>query len=248
MLSYAVPGEDFVVLPPSAFLVPHVEERGPPNQDHRKKGLQSETKVLGTIQIVSGTMIMSLGIILVWASFLHHFSPIVLTLISSGYPFVGAKCFIISGSLCVILEKISNKRLAWISLVSSLLSLFITFTGLILLLVNLAEVLAVWGRCELAVASRQRSEDNYFSSRDVTSGCFFLASSLLGVLSIMLLFTLLELSIAIPSSILWWKQARSSTPGVVLFLAQSDTVVTSAPPKASADPDPHPGFDELAAS
>lgn len=35
-----------------------------------------------------------------------------------------------------------------------------------------------------------------------------------GVLSVMLLFTVLELGVAIPSSILWWKQARSSIPGV----------------------------------
>lgn len=35
-----------------------------------------------------------------------------------------------------------------------------------------------------------------------------------GVLSVMLLFTVLELGVAVPSSILWWKQARSSIPGV----------------------------------
>ncbi|XP_044605740.1 uncharacterized protein [Equus asinus] len=112
MLSYTVPGENITVLLPGGSLVPHPEELEPPDQDDRKKGLKNEAKVLGTIQILSGAMIMSLGVLLLWTSFPHHFRPVIVTLVSSGYPFVGAKCFIISGLLCVILEKRSTKRLA----------------------------------------------------------------------------------------------------------------------------------------
>lgn len=35
---------------------------------------------------------MSLGVLLLWTSFPRHFSPVIVTLVSSGYPFVGAKC------------------------------------------------------------------------------------------------------------------------------------------------------------
>ncbi|XP_070086345.1 membrane-spanning 4-domains subfamily A member 6D [Equus caballus] len=111
MLSYTVPGENITVLLPGGSLVPHPEELEPPDQDDRKKGLKNEAKVLGTIQILSGAMIMSLGVLLLWTSFPRHFSPVIVTLVSSGYPFVGAKCFIISGLLCVNLEKRSAKRL-----------------------------------------------------------------------------------------------------------------------------------------
>ncbi|XP_044606290.2 membrane-spanning 4-domains subfamily A member 6B-like isoform X1 [Equus asinus] len=243
MLSYTVPGENITVLLPGGSLVPHPEELEPPYQDDRKKGLKNEAKVLGTIQILSGAMIMSLGVLLLWTSFPHHFRPVIVTLVSSGYPFVGAKCFIISGLLCVILEKRSTKRLAWTSLVTSLLSLLGTFVGFIVILLSLAVGFTAWGQCKLDVGSRQTPQDN-FPSRGRTADCAFAGSSLLGVLSVMLLFTVLELGVAVPSSILWWKQARSSIPGVVRFLAQSDTVVTNMLARASADPDPHPGFEE----
>ncbi|XP_070344490.1 membrane-spanning 4-domains subfamily A member 6D-like isoform X2 [Equus asinus] len=224
MLSYTVPGENITVLLPGGSLVPHPEELEPPYQDDRKKGLKNEAKVLGTIQILSGAMIMSLGVLLLWTSFPHHFRPVIVTLVSSGYPFVGAKC-------------------AWTSLVTSLLSLLGTFVGFIVILLSLAVGFTAWGQCKLDVGSRQTPQDN-FPSRGRTADCAFAGSSLLGVLSVMLLFTVLELGVAVPSSILWWKQARSSIPGVVRFLAQSDTVVTNMLARASADPDPHPGFEE----
>lgn len=67
-----------------------------------------------------------------------------------------------------------------------------------------------------------------------------------GVLSGMLLFTVLEFCVAIPTSILWWRQARSGVPGDVRFLAQRETVTINVLPETFADPDP--GSEKLATS
>lgn len=47
MLPHDVLGGNFVVLPPTGFLVPQAEKPGSPGQNHRKKGLEGEAKVLG---------------------------------------------------------------------------------------------------------------------------------------------------------------------------------------------------------
>ncbi|KAM5224762.1 membrane-spanning 4-domains subfamily A member 6B-like isoform 2-T3 [Hipposideros larvatus] len=239
MAPHDVLGGNFVVLLPADFLAPHAGKRGPPNQDSRKK-------MLGAVQIFSSFMVMALGLLLACVPFPHHFSSPIVTLVKSGFPFVGAKCFFVSGLLSVIMEKRASKHLAWASLATNLLSLITASVGCILVACLMAQVLTAWKQCELDVVSGQSFQVSYSNSGDKDFKCNFASSTLLGLLSDMLLFTVVEFCVAILTSVLWWRQARSGVPGVVRFLAQSHTMATNALPKAFAAPDP--GVDELVAS
>ncbi|EPY74095.1 hypothetical protein CB1_002300018, partial [Camelus ferus] len=91
----------------------------------------------GTVQIMCGVMVLSLGIILASSPFAQYFTQVFSTLLKAAYPFIGALCgqglnsrtcppmwvaqeerngFILSGSLSVITEKKSTKRLGTLSL------------------------------------------------------------------------------------------------------------------------------------
>lgn len=54
MLSHDVLSGNFVVLPPTGFLVPQAEKPGSPSQNNRKKGLEGEAKVLGVSPAARG--------------------------------------------------------------------------------------------------------------------------------------------------------------------------------------------------
>ncbi|XP_039696508.1 membrane-spanning 4-domains subfamily A member 6D-like isoform X3 [Pteropus medius] len=250
MLSHDVLSGNFVVLPPTGFLVPQAEKPGSPSQNNRKKGLEGEAKVLGTIQIFSSIMVTSLGLLVACTAIPHYFSSLIATLLKSGYPFVGAKCFSLSGLLVVIVAKTAEKRLTWAGLAANLLSLVAASVGLVVLIVNMAEVLAAWGLCELNAVSKMPTQDvdysGYYSSGAGPHRCALSGSSLLGLLSVMLLFTALELCVAALAAILCWRLARSGGPGDVRFLPQSDRMATIVPRDASADP--APGFDKLVTS
>nr|XP_017202219.1 membrane-spanning 4-domains subfamily A member 6A isoform X2 [Oryctolagus cuniculus] len=105
--------ESVVVLTASGINFPQTEKPKPTNQrqDSLKHYLKSEVKVTGAIQILSGVMVLSLGIILASASFSQHFTSVFSILLKSGYPFIGALCFILSGILSIITEKRSTKSL-----------------------------------------------------------------------------------------------------------------------------------------
>lgn len=233
MVPHDMLGGNFVVLPPADVFMPHAE-----NQDSRKQGLKAEAKMLGTIQITSSFMVMVLGLLIACCPFPHHFSSLIVTLVKSGYPFVGAKCFIVSGLLSVIMEKRTNKHMAWASLATNLLSLVTASVGFVLITFHMAEVPVTRGQCELDVVPTQPFEGSFYTSERTSLDCAFASSILLGVLSVMLLFTVLEFCIAIPTSVLWWRRARSGVPGDVRFLTQSETTTTKVPPETFADPDP----------
>ncbi|XP_032974883.1 membrane-spanning 4-domains subfamily A member 6A isoform X3 [Rhinolophus ferrumequinum] len=154
--------------------------------------------------------------------------------------------FIVSGLLSIIMEKRTNKRMAWASLATNLLSLVTAFVGFVLITFHMATVLVAWGECELDVMPTQPHTNSYYSSESTTFKCAIASSILLGVLSGMLLFTVLEFCVAIPTSVLWWRQARSGVPGDVRFLTQRETVTINVLPETFADPDP--GSEKLATS
>nr|XP_019611153.1 PREDICTED: membrane-spanning 4-domains subfamily A member 6C-like isoform X2 [Rhinolophus sinicus]XP_019611154.1 PREDICTED: membrane-spanning 4-domains subfamily A member 6C-like isoform X2 [Rhinolophus sinicus]XP_019611155.1 PREDICTED: membrane-spanning 4-domains subfamily A member 6C-like isoform X2 [Rhinolophus sinicus]XP_019611156.1 PREDICTED: membrane-spanning 4-domains subfamily A member 6C-like isoform X2 [Rhinolophus sinicus]XP_019611157.1 PREDICTED: membrane-spanning 4-domains subfa len=233
MVPHNMLGGNFVVLPPADVLMPHAE-----NQDSRKQGLKAEAKMLGTVQIVSSVMVMVLGLLIACSPFPHQFSSLIVTLVKSGYPFVGAKCFIVSGLLSVIMEKRTNKHMAWASLATNLLSLVTAFVGFVLITFHMAEVLVAQGQCELDVVPTQPSGSSFYSSGSTTPKCAFASSILLGVLSVMLLFTVLEFCIAIPTSLLWWRRARLGVPGDVRFRTQNEMITINVLPETFADPDP----------
>ncbi|XP_019510211.1 PREDICTED: membrane-spanning 4-domains subfamily A member 6B-like [Hipposideros armiger] len=210
---------------------------GPPQPTETSPVTDTSTAV----QIFSNFMVMALGLLLACVPFPHHFSSPIVTLVKSGFPF-----FFVSGLLSVIMEKRASKHLAWASLATNLLSLITASVGCILVACLMAQVLTAWKQCELDVVSGQLFQGSYANSGDKAFKCNFASSTLLGLLSDMLLFTVVEFCVAILTSVLWWRQARSGVPGVVRFLAQRNTMATNALPKAFAAPDP--GVDELVAS
>ncbi|XP_023415484.1 membrane-spanning 4-domains subfamily A member 6A-like isoform X3 [Loxodonta africana] len=160
MISQHIPSEAVVVLTPNDIKLPEPEKPKPtrPGQDSLVKQLMTEIKVLGTIQIVCGLMVLSLGLIFVSSSS-PQFTPAYSTLLKSTYPFLGAFCFVISGFLSIITEKKSVKTL--------------------------------------------------------------------GLMSIMLIFTVLEFSLAVLGVVLWWKQACSNFLGVDMNKPKMPSKMTS---------------------
>ncbi|XP_015418617.1 PREDICTED: membrane-spanning 4-domains subfamily A member 7-like [Myotis davidii] len=106
-----------------------------------------------SIHILCCLMISSFGAILFFSPYSSHLKPAVSTMLMSGYPFVGALCFAITGILSIISGKKSTK--------------------------------------------------------------------LLGVLVVMLIFSVLEHLLAAYASVFWWKQVYSSNPGSSFSLPQS---------------------------
>uniref|UniRef100_A0A8C7BYS6 Membrane spanning 4-domains A7 n=1 Tax=Neovison vison TaxID=452646 RepID=A0A8C7BYS6_NEOVI len=183
-------------------------------EDNPQNSLKEEATVLGVIQILCCLLISSLGAILVSAPYSSHFKPTVSTILMSGYPFVGAPCFAITGSLSIISGKKATKPFAVSSLTSSAVSSLTAGAGLFLLADGLAALETASRRCD--------SEREYLSTLPYSmyyysiyefKGCLLDSVSLTGVLVVMLVFTVLELSLAAYASILWWKEVYSSNPG-----------------------------------
>nr|XP_060462765.1 membrane-spanning 4-domains subfamily A member 6D-like isoform X1 [Panthera onca] len=114
MLSRSMTNEAIAVLTPNGISFPQTGEPKPTNQRqyNLKKQLKAEVKVLGAIQILCGVLVLSLGIILVSVPSSPSFTPVFSTLLKAAYPFMGGLCFVISGTLSVIMEKKSTKPLS----------------------------------------------------------------------------------------------------------------------------------------
>nr|XP_015290143.1 PREDICTED: membrane-spanning 4-domains subfamily A member 7 isoform X1 [Macaca fascicularis] len=120
---------------PKDITIPQREKPGHKYQkeDYLQSGLPTEATVLGTVQILCCLMISSLGAILVFAPYPSHFSPAISTTLMSGYPFLGALCFGITGSLSIISGKQSTKPFDLSSLTSNAVSSVTAGAGLFLL-------------------------------------------------------------------------------------------------------------------
>ncbi|XP_047679245.1 membrane-spanning 4-domains subfamily A member 6A [Prionailurus viverrinus] len=149
MLSRSMTNEAVAVLTPNGISFPQTEEPKPTNQRqyNLKKQLKAEVKVLGAIQILCGVMVLSLGIILVSVPSSPSFTPVFSTLLKSAYPFMGGLCFVISGTLSVIMEKKSTKPLVQSSVVANILSSLCALVGFILLSVTLDAVDPAFRKC-----------------------------------------------------------------------------------------------------
>ncbi|XP_025212908.1 membrane-spanning 4-domains subfamily A member 6E isoform X1 [Theropithecus gelada] len=140
MISQPVPNETVIVLPSNVINFSQAEKPELTNQGQGslKTRLQAEVKVIGTIQILCGVKVLSLGIILASASFSPNFTQVISMLLKSAYPFIAPLLFVISGSLSIITEKRLTKLLVHSSLAGSILSALSALVGFILLSVNLA--------------------------------------------------------------------------------------------------------------
>uniref|UniRef100_A0A2K5N9E6 Membrane spanning 4-domains A6E n=2 Tax=Cercocebus atys TaxID=9531 RepID=A0A2K5N9E6_CERAT len=218
MTSQPVPNETLIVLPSNVINFSQAEKPEPTNQGQGslKKRLQAEVKVIGTIQILCGVKVLSLGIILASASFSPNFTQVISMLLKSAYPFIAPLLFVISGFLSIITEKRLTKLLVHSSLAGSILSALSALVGFILLSVNLAALNPASLQCELDkrnIPTRLLlSYDDYKSP--YTTDCYKAKASLAGTLSLMLICTLLKFCLAVLTAVLRWKQTLSDFPGV----------------------------------
>ncbi|XP_004585529.2 membrane-spanning 4-domains subfamily A member 6A [Ochotona princeps] len=221
MISKPMAGETIAVLTTRGINLHQSEKPLNHGQDTLKKYLKAEIKVTGTLQILGGVMVLSLGIILASAPFTQHFSSAFSILLKSGYPFIGALFFILSGVLSILTERRSTKHWVHSSLATSILSVLFALMGSVLLCVNLLALSPASQQCELSVlASPTTYHDNLFHHmpNDHKEDCIIAKTTLTGALSMMLIYTVLELCLAVPVAVLWWKQAHSDFAGGVLFL------------------------------
>uniref|UniRef100_A0A4X1VPS1 Membrane spanning 4-domains A7 n=1 Tax=Sus scrofa TaxID=9823 RepID=A0A4X1VPS1_PIG len=185
-------------------------------EDNLQDRLQREATVLGTIQIMCCLVISSVGATLVSAPHSPRFSPAVSTILMSGYPFLGALCFAITGSLSIISGKKSTKPFATSSLTSNAVSSVAAGAGLLLLMDSLVALGTASQQCDSEkdyLSSLPYSEYYYSTVKD----CLLTSASLTGALVVMLIFTVLELLLSAYASILWWKQVYSNNPGVSML-------------------------------
>ncbi|XP_032977100.1 membrane-spanning 4-domains subfamily A member 7 [Rhinolophus ferrumequinum] len=214
MLSQPKTKKAFQSSTPKGIIIPPKEKPG--HIDQKEDELQNEATILGTVQILCCLMISSLGIVLVFAPYSSHFNPSVSTILMSGYPFVGALCFAITGYLSIISGKKSTKPFAISSLSSSAVSFVAAGAGLFLLTASLVALGTATQLCD--------SEKEHLSSIHEVKDCLLTRVSLIGVLVVMLTFTVLELLIVAYASVFWWKQVYSNNPSTFSLLQSQDLI------------------------
>uniref|UniRef100_A0A3Q2GVS3 Membrane spanning 4-domains A7 n=1 Tax=Equus caballus TaxID=9796 RepID=A0A3Q2GVS3_HORSE len=196
-------GFDFFT--PKGIISPEKEklEHTYQKEDNLHNGLEKEATVLGTIHILCSVTISSLGAILISAPYSSNFNPAVSTILMSGYPFGGALC-------------------AMSSLTSSAVSSVAAGAGLLLLADSLVALRTASQQCESGkeYLSSLPYSRYYYSSYEVKD-CFLAGVSLIGVLVVMLTFTVLELLLAAYASVLWWKLVYSKNSGSAFSLPWS---------------------------
>ncbi|XP_047371780.1 membrane-spanning 4-domains subfamily A member 6D-like [Sciurus carolinensis] len=248
MISQPGPSGSVTVLTANGMNFPQTENTRPTHhkQDDLKKLLKGEVKVIGTVQIMCGLMVLSLGIILASAPFSPHFTSVFSILLRSGYPFIGSLCFVICGSLSIVIEKKSTKPLVSSNLVMSILSTLCGLVGFILISVNLHALGPASQQCELDQQSQPTVHYGFYYhyGGDASRDCYMAKASLTGVLSVMLIGTMLESCLAVLMVVLWWKQAHSDYSGSVLFLPQSDKNKSNM----SSNVICNPGYEKLSTS
>ncbi|XP_031245631.1 membrane-spanning 4-domains subfamily A member 6B-like isoform X2 [Mastomys coucha] len=170
MIPQVVTNETITVISPNGINFPQTDKPQPSHQwqDSLKKHLKAEIKVMAAIQIMCAVMVLVLGIILASVPSVPHFTSVFSVLLKSGYPFVGALFFIVSGILSIITDTKSTKTL--------------------------------------------------------------------GVFSLMLISTLLELGLAVLTAMLWWEQSHSYFPGNVIFLPHNSNNESNMESKALCNP------------
>ncbi|XP_006875046.1 PREDICTED: membrane-spanning 4-domains subfamily A member 7 [Chrysochloris asiatica] len=191
-------------------------------EDTLKNGLKKEATVLGTIQILSCLMISSLGAVLVSALYSSHFNPEVSTILISGYSFVGSLCFAITGFLSIVSGKKSTRPFALSSLTANAVSSGVSGAGLLLITDSLVALGTASQGCDLekTYLSSLPYTDYYYSIYE-DKDCLLASTSQTGVLVVILVFTVLELLLAVYASKHWWEQMHSNNSGCAVFLPPS---------------------------
>lgn len=182
--------------------------------------LKSEIKIIGTIQIMCGVMVLSLGILFASVPYSADFSDTIYLLLKTTHPFLGAFCFITSGSLSIITGRKTTKILTQCSLALNIMSCLSAILGFIILSIKLAALGTVSWKCYLNEKAKPTTESRYHQDNTGTY-CSMTNIILSGTLSLMLISTLLELCLSALTAVMWWKQLQDGFSGSVLFLPNS---------------------------
>lgn len=142
-------------------------------------------QALGAIQILNGMLILALGIFLGSLQYLFHlFRHVFFFTFYTGYPFWGAAFFISSGSLTVAAGRKPTIMLMQNSFGMNIASATIAIVGTVFLCIHLALNTQEFKICQSDL-------------------CLSLGSSSNGLVSLMLILTLLELPVTIFISVMW---------------------------------------------
>lgn len=184
-------------------------------QDSLKKHLKPEIKVMAAIQIMCAVTVLGLGIIFASVQHVPHFTSVISVLLKSGYPFVGALFFIVSGILSIITERKSTKPLVDCSLTLNILSVSFAFVGIVIISVSLAGLQPASEQCMQSKGLSPTEYHYYYPSYDLDRNeCTITRSVLAGALSVMLISSVLELGLALFSAVLWSKECVLNSLGM----------------------------------
>ncbi|XP_074087506.1 membrane-spanning 4-domains subfamily A member 3 [Macrotis lagotis] len=188
--------------------------------DESMKMVKGDPKVLGALQVLNGGVIFALGVFL---GLFSHTSDIFIThffmIFYSGYPFWGAAFFIISGSLSIIAEGKPTMNLVQSSFGMNIASATISVVGFIFLSINF--VLNYWKVSECPSPS--------------PNVCTLTSSTSTGILSLILILTMLEFCITIALTILGCKANCCESNEVVLSLPDSSVVAEMPPAELNSE-------------
>ncbi|KAL1788793.1 membrane-spanning 4-domains subfamily A member 3 [Sigmodon hispidus] len=165
-------------------------------------------QALGAIQILSGILILALGVFLGCLQYSsHHFRHFFFFTFYTGYPLWGAVFFISSGSLTVAAGRKPTRMMMQNSFGMNIASATIAFVGAAFLSVHLVINTQAFKSC---------------LSSQLPDLCISLGSSSNGLVSLMLILSLLELVVTISVSAMWClgkvygsREAISSRPNSV---------------------------------
>ncbi|XP_048215997.1 membrane-spanning 4-domains subfamily A member 3 isoform X1 [Perognathus longimembris pacificus] len=158
----------------------------PLNESHYQEGT---LQALGAVQILNGAMVLALGIWLASLLYLSHlFRHFFFFTFYTGYPLWGPVFFISSGSLSVAAGRNPTRMLMQNSFGMNIASATIALVGTAFLSVHLALNSQSFKGCQSS------------QSPDL---CIYMGSSSNGLVSLMLILTLLELAITITMSVMW---------------------------------------------
>ncbi|XP_029770609.1 membrane-spanning 4-domains subfamily A member 3 [Suricata suricatta] len=166
------------------------------SHNHQREKLQA----LGAVRILNGATILALGVFLgcslqsVFHPFWHFFF-----IFYTGYPLWGAIFFIISGSLSVAAGRKPTRMLMQNSFGVNIASMTIALVGLVFLSIN------------LAVNEHFFKECQYSQSLELCI-CMDILSN--GLMSLMLILTLLELCISFSVSVMWCTNSCNSREAI----------------------------------
>ncbi|XP_032216210.1 membrane-spanning 4-domains subfamily A member 3-like [Mustela lutreola] len=162
-------------------------------QNHLKEKLQA----FGAVQILSGAIILVLGVFLGSLRNIFHFFSVFFFIFYTAYPLWGPIFFIVSGSLSVVTGRKPTRALVQNTFGMNIASATVALVGFVFLSINLAVNKQSFKNCEAS------------QSQDL---CIYVGIFSNGLMSVMLILTLLELCISISVSAMWCvESSRNST-------------------------------------